>query len=77
MVTAEFINRAEDIAPVNIQFHIHYVMPKLRLKFEGNSQVVSLVGSKMPVSRLKANKIGEYILEVGLMEGLPKMEVVV
>ena len=58
MVTSEFIGREESISPIEINFNIHYVEPKLRLKFFGKTDGMFLTKNKISVVRLKANKIG-------------------
>ena len=58
VVMGEFIGRDELISPVNIEFHVKYVSPSLGIKFEGNSDVVSLLQGKMAVAAIRANKIG-------------------
>lgn len=68
----EFIGREDQISPVSIRFHVHYVSPKLILKYEGNSEVASILQGKLAIVNVKANKLGEYPIEIGL-EGISKV----
>jgi hypothetical protein len=56
----EFIGREDQISPVRIDFHIHYVSPKLSLKYQGNTEVANIMQGKLAVISLKPNKLGEY-----------------
>ena len=60
----EFVGRNEQISPVSIKFHIRYVSPRMLLKYDGNSEMMSLPQGRMGVASIKANKLGEYPLEV-------------
>jgi hypothetical protein len=54
---------------------VRYVSPRLALRYEGATEVLSLREGKLAVANLKANKMGEYELSVCLGEGLEKIEV--
>lgn len=75
VITSDFVGREESIAPLEINFKIHYIMPTLRVRFEGRSESLALARNRITVVRLRANKFGEYSLEVGLGDGNPRMSV--
>lgn len=66
VVLPEFIGRKDQISPVSISFHIRYLSPKLVLKFEGSTQILSLAPGQLTVVSLKPSKLGEYQLAFGL-----------
>lgn len=52
------MGRDEKISPVSIRFHVRYISPKITLKYEGSTDVISLQHGKMAVASVKANKLG-------------------
>jgi len=39
---------------------VRYISPKLTLKYEGATEVLSLRDGKLAIANIKANKVGEY-----------------
>lgn len=58
----EFVGREERIFPLSIKFHVHYVSPKLTIKYEGSTDVTTFMQGSMAVMNIKPNKLGEYSL---------------
>ena len=71
-MTGELIGKSELVSPISINFNVKYSVPRLRMKYEGKSDYEILEKTRVPIIKLKANKIGEYSMNFCLDDDCPK-----
>lgn len=68
-------NGAKIGSTIYLQFEVHFIVPRMRVKFTGQSDVLVLSSThSVALNRIKANKLGEYSVEVQMLEGVKAME---
>ena len=56
-----------------MKIEVHFITPKLKLKYSGRSDVINVKGNKVSMNRIAKNKYGEYCLEISL-SGMERFE---
>ena len=67
------MGKSELVSPISINFNVKYSVPRLRMKYEGKSDYEILEKTRIPIIKLKPNKMGEYSINFSLDEDCPKM----
>jgi hypothetical protein len=49
-----------------LEVEIHYIVPKLRLSYQGCSDVSTICLNRVSMNRIAKNRLGEYALLVGV-----------
>ena len=65
---ARFKDQSQSKAKKNyrIEVTVHYIAPKMKIKYEGSSDVLSVYGNKVALCELSPNKHGEYQLDLAV-----------